>query len=410
MAEIDTNYYMKKGESASAYNTRVAEYNASKNKNSSTGTTAPTPTTQQDPFMKTLQEKLMSQSEIISSGATNIENKINEAIGGLQKSTQLGSAAIESAYTRQKSYNEDTAKMNFQAFRESQSGFGTQMVALRNLVQTTDKEMKDLDMRKNELIMQNDAAGAAKIAELQLKALVFQEDAKQKTFTNLLSMSNFGLSAAQFEEGKRQFGVEQGFAERQQSFTEKSALANIAMEFGIQVQEGDTIDDVVNRAMPYASEKRQLEMQAMREDIKNKQASTAKILKGEVDEQAFDPETIEVLARAAMSGDTFFIEALKTNEQKKSVYKAIADQKEADKNNLSLIAEESTTPEEFRTNAEFYYNSINYPMDEGALAQVIAATDFSKTSAKTREEQNKNKRKEETLKKFRQQFGGSNIF
>lgn len=391
---IDTTYYVKKGESTDAYNARIAEY---RGKNSSgAGSTDTTGGTgdagSSDGFgalLSQLQSMATTQSEAINSSPTNIESKINSAIASTKEGTAAETSRIESEFGREAGYARDKAQSEFTNFAESRSGFGTQMTAFRELVKTTDKYMADLEQRKQELILQNNSAGAAKIADLELKSLEYQEKAKQQVFNNLLSLSSFGLSAAQFDENKRQFGVTQGFAEKQLASQERQKASEIAIQYGVQMQEGDTIEDVITRAMPYASEKRQLELQSLRADIASKQAATANALAGNADEKPFDTETADLLARAALTGDTFFIEALKTNEQKKSVYKAIANQKDADMKNLQMIADQSSNDEDFREAAKFYYGSINYPVDEAALAGIIAKTEFKpkkKTTTISRDE------------------------
>jgi hypothetical protein len=255
MAKIDTNYQMRKGESADAYNTRVAEYNASNGggKTESSGGNY-------DALLSRLTKMSETQAEAISSGTTNIESSIKRAISGIESSTESGAARIESEYARERGYSEDRAKTNLTQFRESQSGFGTQMVALRNLVKTTDSELKDLQMRKEELLMANDSAGASKIAELEMKALEYREQAKQQVFNNILQIGAFGLQLKAEQragqEFKANFDLQLEKLELEKDIAQKNSfaqMAQLASQYGVTVEENDTIQSIATKVAPIAS-------------------------------------------------------------------------------------------------------------------------------------------------------------
>jgi hypothetical protein len=227
---------------------------------------APTTGPGSDAFMTELQGSLMKQSGMISSADSNIEASINKAIRGVSSANEASRGAIESEYSRTRGYQTDKNGTSEQAFFESRTGYGTAAVAFANLREYNAKTIRDLDQRKNELILQGDAAAASKIADLQIKKLDYEQEAAQRTFNNLLSTAGLQLNV---ESGKR--------ADRAQSFTEKSALGAIALEYGIEVKDGDTIDTVVTRAMPMASEAQKLKLQQIRTSIAADNAQIAKI-------------------------------------------------------------------------------------------------------------------------------------
>lgn len=220
-----------------------------------------------DAFMQAIQEKLLGQSSIISSTTSGLEDRLNQAISGVQTSNDKSNQAVESAYSREKTFQEGQGSLNIQNQLEGRSGFGTQMVAFRNLVETTDKNLKDLEQRKNELILQNDANGASKIAELQFKTLEFKQNAEQQTFSNLLSMGNFATQLKQSE-----------LAQRAQTFQETSAMSSVALKYGLDVKPGDTLKSITTRAMPLASKEEQLSLQKAQADINNANAQAAKYM------------------------------------------------------------------------------------------------------------------------------------
>lgn len=78
--------------------------------------------------------------------------------------------------------------------------------AFRSLVETTDKSLKDLAMRKEALVLQNNFKAAEKIAELEVKALETKQEASRQYFTNLLNLGNFALNLKEDQEkGKKEF-------------------------------------------------------------------------------------------------------------------------------------------------------------------------------------------------------------
>lgn len=275
MAEkIDTNYQLKKGESASAYNKRVADYRASK---SNVKETTSVSANAADPFMKALQDRLMKQSDVISSSANGIDRKINESIRGIEKGQSASTARLESQFGRERQNLEEAGANAVDDFRDSRSGFATNMVALRNLVKTTDDNLNDLETRKEEAILLGESEAAKAISALQLQSLTFKQQAEQNVFNNLISMSNFGLSLRQ--DARAQEGLD--LQKRSQTFTEKSALVQIGLEFGVPVSESDTMESVLARVAPMASEQRRLEMQKLTADIRNANAQAERALNGE---------------------------------------------------------------------------------------------------------------------------------
>lgn len=223
-----------------------------------------------DVFMQTLQDKLIASSELISSEDTNIEKKISSAISSVKKGQEASTQRITSAFDREKSFAQTDVGNQINTEFESGRGFGVNIGVLREITQTGDKRIDDLEQRKQELILAGEAEAAGKIAGLQLQELQFQQEARQRTFQNLLSLGSFGMQARG-----------QQLQERAQSFQEKSALGNIALQYGVSLKPGDTIDTVVSRAMQFASQKQQLELSKLQAEINKANAETAKALKND---------------------------------------------------------------------------------------------------------------------------------
>ena len=266
-------------------------------------------------FMTKVQEQLLGQSQMVSSTTGSLEQKIQDAITSTQKGTEASKSAIQSAYDRQLSYDTQTAQESLTAGRAAGSGGIMNIGALRELTRTTDQHLKDLEQRKQELMLQADAAGYKQVSDLQIKALEFKQQAEQQVFANLLGMANLGMQAKQEDR-----------LSRAQSFQEQQTIASTALEYGLTVQPGETLDSIVTRAMPIASKQKRLELAKLQAETNRANAEATKALNGEAGNNSFDTMTAGILADAFRKGNTGFLAGLKTNEQYASVWNAIDEQ------------------------------------------------------------------------------------
>lgn len=177
------------------------------------------PVTSQE-FAQAAQQRLLEQNEVISSQDTELEQSFAAARQGVRQAQQASAARIESQFGRERGYLERDAQAGFTDFAERRSGFGTQMAAFRRLVETTDKNLNDLEQRKQELILQGESDAASKIAGLQVNELEMRQQAQQQMFNNILGLSQFGLQSTtaneamqmerkKFTESVRQFDASQ---------------------------------------------------------------------------------------------------------------------------------------------------------------------------------------------------------
>lgn len=214
-------------------------------------------------LMDEIQKRLLSTSGAISSTNTKIEDTISGAISKLQESNTASKSATESAYNREIGVVTDKAANAETSFLESQRGFATNTAALRDLRTNNEKSIRDLEQRKQEVLLQGDSVTASKISDLILKKYEFEQNATQQVFSNLVSIGNFNL---QKEQEKR--------LQQTQVFNEDSAKANIALKYGIEVKAGDTFQDVVNRAKPFASQEQQLQLDKAVADLELTKSQT----------------------------------------------------------------------------------------------------------------------------------------
>lgn len=244
-----------------------------------------------DDFISALQERLLSSAGAVSSVDTNLENSINQAISGIAQSGESSAKRIESQYGREIDYARQGQADTITQVQEKQRGYGVNVAALRQVVDSTDKSIRDLDQRKQEALLANDSATASKISELQIKAFEFKQKAMQDTFNNLLSVGNFTLSQQQQAEQKRQFN-------QSLSFQEKSAMSALASQYGVPMREGDTLDTITARVAPFASEKQRLEIAKTKAEITRANAEAQRALRG--DDAGDDALTVSLIAQAGL--------------------------------------------------------------------------------------------------------------
>lgn len=315
---------------------------------------------QSDPVIQKLQSVLTRESGRVSSATTGIEDTINKAINQTQKAGSASSFRIESQFNRAINNQLTQGQYAVDNFQESRTGFATQLAALRNLTGQTDQYIKDLVQQREEALALQDSQTASQISQLMVQGQQMKMDALQQGFANLLAVSNFGLGARQFElgqaESKRQFNLNyeldgQRFQlqKDQQSFAEKQAMSQVALQFGLEMGPTDTIDTLVERAAAtgYVSEQQALQLEQMRASIKASNAQAAKALQQDPGSKPFDPITADILANAYMNGQTEFLAGLKTNEQYAAVIKNVNDKTQTEKDQLTTLASGYNSAESF---------------------------------------------------------------
>ena len=161
------------------------------------GTSSITPgggTAQFDTFLKALQDKILGTSDIVSSIDTGVE----QAIAGVQKASEAQAARIESQFGREIAFKEE----QFRQQRESATagmGGAFNKAALDQLDERTEKSLRDLEQRKQELLLMGEEAAARRISDMQMQALQFKLDAEQKMFSNLFSVAGLQQQQQQID-------------------------------------------------------------------------------------------------------------------------------------------------------------------------------------------------------------------
>ncbi len=228
----------------------------------------------EDPMLETIRENLMGKANLISSSDSGLEDAINNAVASSKQSRTASESRIRTDYKSDKDYMLGQAESGLTDFSESRNGFGTQLASLRNLVETTDKNLRDLDQRREDALMANDAASANRISELQLKAIEFKEQKMQQGYDNMFKLANFDLQVNAQKTSAEQFQFELGlkrddavFRREQLTSQEEQTMAALAVEFGEELLPTDDLQSLTKRIAPKADAKRKKELELLNAQI-----------------------------------------------------------------------------------------------------------------------------------------------
>ncbi len=374
----------------------------------------------EDPVVAQIRSSLLGEAERVSSANTGVEDTISAAIGKVTDAQKATAGATNIAFDRAASEGARSAQSTLTGFSENRSGFATNMAGLRNIVHETDVYMKDLEGRRQEALLMNDAKAADTISGLMLKGQEMKMNAMQQTFNNLLSINSMGIEQRRFEqsqaqsasqfgqtfnENKRQFALNYTFEGKkfqlqkdQQSQQEKQAIAGIALEYGLNVDPTDTIDSIVTRAAGtgYVNDKRKLELESLRSDIARSNAQMAEANRGN-QVAKMDDLTKEMFAQQLLEGNPTILDYVKdpadysailakTNEKK------IQGQSTAE-SLIKEMASQGKSVEEI-TNAIKNSPTKMYGIDEAGVAYL---TDKYKREANVQKTTKRNEQKQQSV-------------
>lgn len=174
------------------------------------------PTTKTNPLLEALSTRLLQQTQGISSSSSSaLQTSINDAISSSQEAGDLKSAALQSEREREVAFAQDRAGATYTTALEGRSGYATQVAGLRELTETTEKSVRDIDKRYQEAIMTNDSATAQRLADLRVKKLEFQMTQEQNFYENLLAVGNLQQQALSQQQQNEQFWIKKNQEDQQ---------------------------------------------------------------------------------------------------------------------------------------------------------------------------------------------------
>lgn len=223
---------------------QVSSLSSTLSQNQSTNLPEAKDTSGVDAFMTQLRGQLESQSGIISSGGADIETQINKAIGSVTTGNEASTASLNLQYGQKEQIQATKNQQNLTTAQESQRGFASNTALLKQIQDTGTQAIADLEEQKQSLILAGQSAAASKIADLQVTQAQLQLQNRQAVFSNLVSLAGVASQQGQLTLSRQQLGLQQQQAEQEL----QGKMGTIALQYGIKVNQGDTIEDVVNRA------------------------------------------------------------------------------------------------------------------------------------------------------------------
>lgn len=254
---------------------------------SSASTASTTPV--EDPFITMLKSQLVGQNGIISSHQEPL-SLIKKAQESIASGAQSSAQATESVYGRKLEDTKTGISSSLTAANEAQRGFATNTALLTQIIETGQKQINDLEQRKSELIMSGNAEAAGKIAELQVQEATMMVNNRQQVFQNLLSMAGLSFQEQGIKLQKEQFKQSVFEFDRQM----QAKLGETALRYGVELKPGDTVESVIQRAMPRANEMQKLELEDMRLGLllKNSQIAVEKAQLGKLNRESEDAKAV----------------------------------------------------------------------------------------------------------------------
>lgn len=149
--------------------------------------------------------------------------------------------------------------------RESR-GLASSMAQFQIFDDTINKQMNQLERNKSDALRAADMDFYTRISDAQMNLINTQIQATNSMYERLFGIAGISQQQQQIQ-----------LSQRAQEFTEQSQMGGIALEFGLDLQPGETMQGLITRAMPRADEKRQLELKQIQSQIAYTQAQTAEI-------------------------------------------------------------------------------------------------------------------------------------
>jgi hypothetical protein len=173
-----------------------------------------------DTFLQESQAKLAGAAQIVSSVDEDTLKGFDTAISTTRQAGQAAGQRLESEFGREIGYTRQAGERALGTAVESERGFATSRAAMMRLDNEIEKSVKDLEQRKQEALLSNDAATAQRVTDLQIQKLEYQDRKKQQYFDNLIQSTSMSLNVAQMQQNMRQFQIQTQQQERRLSMEE----------------------------------------------------------------------------------------------------------------------------------------------------------------------------------------------
>ncbi len=217
------------------------------------------PKSSTDAVMEELSNRLMGSAGGMSSNDSNIDTTIAEAIRGVEDSNKASNSRLKNDYN----YNRDSLQGDIADsvtnFTESRSGFATQMATLRQLTETSDKALRDLDVRYQDALAANDANTAQQIAALKLEKIKYVQEKEKQFYDNAFSLAGLDLQKSSQAQAAEQFKATLEDQKAERELRRQDDLYKLGAQFGVAVEPGESFSSVTAKIATIANEERRQE-------------------------------------------------------------------------------------------------------------------------------------------------------
>ena len=204
-------------------------------------------------------------------------NKVNDLINTINQTTNEGILSATEARKRldevantQYNYDKRIADRNIDsartAFAQSQQ-MGTSVAQAKVMQENINSTIATLNKQHEEALARNAVQEAQQIANLKLQNVKLLTDVNARLANEVLNVGQVELQI------RKQYQSEQAF-----EFQKQAKLGELASRYGVPVNPGDTILDVINRVAPFAGEEEKNKLDAQRKEIEKADTYVKKIL------------------------------------------------------------------------------------------------------------------------------------
>jgi hypothetical protein len=311
-----------------------------------------------NPLLDVLTQRLQSQASGMSSSSTsNLASTIDSVINDTQASGDALSKSLQIERTQALQYARGQATDTYNAALDARTGYGTPVVALRALTDTTEKAVADLDKQYQSAILQNDSKTAGEIATLKMQKLQFLNTQEQNLFSNLISVSGLQQKQQAQEQQNQQFyaGLNLNQAQFEQTMNNDNynKMVTLATQYGIPVSATDTMETIASKVAPVASKQVKLQMDNLVSQTKSNNAQAAKYISDSVNSgSTLDAATVATLGNtifnnpASAAGVYSFV---KTPGQLAQLQDYVQTLQKAQDDQVASMAKDSTSLSDFQT-------------------------------------------------------------
>jgi len=197
---------------------------------------------------------IISQAKGIRDGGVNAANAQRRAQG----------AGIENTFNTQIGNLNRNASDSRRAFAQG-SSMGTSTAQYKVISDTINQNLKELYSARSAAELNADANQLSQINLMEVQYLQQKQQATSNLFSRMMDIAGIRQQQSSFQ-----------LQQRQQRFNEKETIGGIALQFGLEVQDGDDIDSIIGRAAPVVQDQIQrikdndtLDMEQKRANIKN---------------------------------------------------------------------------------------------------------------------------------------------